>query len=428
MSHIDLRKESIMRFLRTIFVVTVALFFLGAALAPAQEKQEKKEAPVIALTGGTLIDGNGGAPVPDAVVLIQGRKILLAGPAATVKVPENAEKIDVRGKFLLPGFIDCHIHTAYPFDERQFFTDTDASITLRALYIMNLYLKSGVTSVRDVGSNVPSMQAITAAEAAGYVDSIRLFACGDVIMVTGGHGDGLKGTRAADGPWEWRKAVRQMFKDGFGQIKISPTFTLEEATAAADEAKTLGMRITAHGGGVSDTTPTTMTRIAVQAGVQCIEHLNEMEDDVLDLMARKGVYNVPTMAVYRDLYRTNQVPRVLVEKRHWTKAMHETLFQKARKRKILMGIGTDYVIDLKHYPASYFDELKYFVELGVSPMETIVTATRNGAIILGKADELGTIEAGKLADIQIVRGDPLQSFDVLGNPEIVIVDGKVHRF
>jgi len=427
MSYIDLRKESIMRFPRTVFVIAVVLFFLGAALAPAQEKQEKKEAPVIALTGGTLIDGNGGAPVPDAVVLIQGRKILLAGPAATVKVPENAEKIDIRGKFLLPGFIDCHIHTTYPFDEAQYFTDTDASTTLRAIYIMNLYLKSGVTSVRDVGSNVPSMQAISAAEAAGYVDSIRLFACGDLITVTGGHGGG-RGTMAVDGPWEWRKAIRQMFKDGFGQIKISPTFTLEEATAAVDEAKTLGMRITAHGGGFSDTTPTTMTRVAVQAGVQCIEHLNEMEDNVLDLMARKGIYNVPTMAVYRDSYKVGQVPLVLIEKRHWSQAMHETLFRKARERKILMGIGTDYDLDMKHYPAIYFDELKYFVELGVSPMETIVTATKNGAIILGKADELGTIEAGKLADIQVVRGDPLKSFDVLGNPEIVIVDGKVHRF
>ena len=417
-----------MRFPRAVFVVAVALLFLGAALTQAQEKQEKKEAPVIALTGGTLIDGNGGAPVPDAVVLIQGRKILQAGPAAKVKVPEKAEKIDVRGKYILPGFIDCHIHTTYPFNESEYFTDTDASTTLRALYLMNLYLKSGVTSVRDVGSNVPSMQGLMGAQAAGYIDSIRLFACGDVITVTGGHGDGLKGTSAVNGPWEWRKAVRQMNKDGFGHIKISPTFTLEEAAAAVDEAKTLGMRITAHGGGASDTTPTTMTRVAVQAGVQCIEHLNEMEDDVLDLMAQKGVYNVPTMAVYRDLYKAGLTPRVLVEKRHWSQAMHETLFRKARERKILMGIGTDYVIDLKHYPASYFDELKYFVELGVSPMETLVTATKNGAVILGKADELGTIEAGKLADIQVVKGDPLKSFDVLGNPEIVVVDGRVHRY
>lgn len=420
-----------MKFPRPVFAVSVAFIMLVTSLSYAQGKQdkrEKKETPVIALTGGTLIDGTGGAPVPDAVVLIQGKKILQAGPAATTKVPEKAEKIDVRGKFILPGFIDCHIHTTYPFSEAEYFTDTDATTTIRALYLMNQYLKSGVTSVRDVGSNVPSMQAIPAAEEAGYVDSIRLFACGNLITVTGGHGDGLKGTMVADGPWEWRKAVRQMAKDGFGHIKISPPFTMEEAAAAVDEAKTLGLRITAHGGGVSDTTPTTMTRVAVQAGVQCIEHLNEMEDDVLDLMAKKGVYSVPTMAVYRNLYRTNQTPRVLIEKRHWSQAMHETLFRKARERNILMGIGTDYVTDLKHYPASYFDELKYFIELGVSPMETLVDATKNGAIILGKLDELGTIEAGKLADIQVIKGDPLKSLDVLGNPEMVIVGGKIHRY
>ena len=93
-----------------------------------------------------------------------------------------------------------------------------------------------------------------------------------------------------------------------------------------------------------------------------------------------------------------------------------------------MGVGTDFNDDPKRYPACYFEEMRVFVELGVSPMETIVTATKNGAIILGRADELGTIEAGKLADLQVVKGDPLKSFDVLGNPEIVIVDGKIHRY
>jgi imidazolonepropionase-like amidohydrolase len=417
-----------MRFRCCVLALAVALVLMGAAMTQAQEKPQEKEAPVIALTGGTLIDGNGGAPVPDAVVLIQGKKILQAGPGAAVKVPAAAEKIDVRGKFVLPGFIDCHIHTTYPFNEIEYFTDDDATTTLRALYIMNNYLKCGVTAVRDVGSNVASMKALKGAQRAGYVDSIRLFPCGDLITVTGGHGDGLKGVKAADGPWEWRKAVRQMSKEGFDHIKISPTFTLEEVLAAADEAKTLGMRITSHGGGASDTTPTTMTKVAVQGGVQCIEHLNEMEVDVLDLMAQKGVFCVPTMAVYHDLYKTGQTPRMLVEKRHWTWSMHEKLFQEARKRKIFMGIGTDYVIDLKRYPAAYFGELKEFVELGVSPMETLVTATKNGSVILGKADEIGTIETGKLADIQVVKGDPLKSFDVLGSPEIVIVDGRIHRF
>jgi imidazolonepropionase-like amidohydrolase len=422
-------KETAMKHLRLICFLAPAFLLVGAFTASAQTPAPKKETPIVALVGGTLIDGNGGTPVADAVVLLQGTKILKAGPASAVKVPEKAESIDVRGKFILPGFIDCHIHVTYPFSDAEYFTDTDATMTLRALHVMNLYLKSGVTAVRDVGSNVPSLQGLTAAQAAGYVDSIRLFGCGALITTTGGHGDGLKGVMAVDGPWEFRKAVRQMVKDGFGHIKLSPPYTLEEVQAAVDEARIQGVRITSHGGGLSDTTPTSMTRIAVQGGVQCIEHLNEMEDDVLDLMATKGVYSVPTMAVYRTLYKVGGVPPVLIEKRHWSQAMHETLFRKARQRKILMGIGTDFVGPfMKQYPACYFEEMKYFVELGVSPMEAIVAATKNGAVILGKSDEMGTIEAGKKADLQVVKGDPLKSFDSLGNPEIVIVDGKVHRF
>ncbi len=421
-----------MKVWRVIFVVMVSVVFLGASLSLAQEKQEKeeiREEPVVALVGGTLIDGNGGAPVSNTTIVIKGQKIAEVGAVAKVKIPENAKKIDVTGKFILPGFIDCHIHTGYPYDSVQFLTDTDSLATLRSFHILDMYLKSGVTAVRDVGSPVQSMQAIRAGEALGYIDSVRLFPCGDLLTVTGGHGDGIRGSMAVNGPWEWRKAVREMFKNGFDQIKISPTFTLEEAQAAVDEAKTLGCRITAHGGGKSDTEPTTMTRIAVQAGVQCIEHLNEMEDDVLDLMAQKGVYSVPTIAIYRELYRTKWLPAVLTEKRHWTLALHETLFKKARQRKITMGVGTDAFFGfMKLYPGIYFAELKYYVELGVSPMETIVAATKNGALILGKADELGTIEPGKLADLQVIKGDPIKSFDALGKPEIVIIGGKVHQY
>jgi imidazolonepropionase-like amidohydrolase len=410
-------------------LVCLCLLLTIAAFGFSQEKQEKKEEPVVALVGATLIDGTGAAPAANMTVIIQGQKIKAVGSSAKVQVPAGAQRIDAVGKWILPGFIDCHIHTGYPFDNDQYFTDTNSLATLRSVHTLDMYMRSGVTAVRDVGSIVESMQAILAAQAYGYIDTIRLFACGNLITVTGGHGDGLRGVRVADGPWEWRKAVREMQKAGFEHIKISPTFTLEEAQAAVDEAKTLGLRITAHGGGFSDTTPTTMTRIAVQAGVQCIEHLNEMEDDVLDLMAQKGVYNVPTMAVYRELYKANAVPPVLLEKRHWSQSMHETLFKKARERKILMGIGTDGVGGfMKLYPGLYFTELKYFVELGVSPMETIVAATKNGAIILGKQDQLGTVEEGKLADLQVISGDPLRSFDVLGKPEIVIVGGKVHRF
>jgi len=290
----------------------IFLFSLALSLSHSQDKQKET---VIALVGGTLIDGTGTSPTPNTTVLIKGQKIEAVGPANKIKIPKDAKKIDVSGKWILPGFIDLHIHLTYPYDNMQYFTDTDSLCTLRSLDIMNKYLRSGITSVRDVGSPIEPMQALNAAASLGYTDTIRLFSCGYLITVTGGHGDGIRGACAVDGPWEFRKAVREMYKVGFRHIKISPTYTLEEVKAAVDEAKTLGCRITSHGGGLSDTTPTSMTRIAVQGGVQCIEHLNEMEDDVLDLMAQKGVHNVPTLSIYRELYKAKKVPKILLEKR-----------------------------------------------------------------------------------------------------------------
>jgi imidazolonepropionase-like amidohydrolase len=399
--------------------------FLTLGLFSSQGRKE--EANIIALIGGTLIDGTGHSPVENTTVLIEGKKIKAVGPMDKVKVPEGAKKINVSGKWILPGFIDAHMHLTYPADDVQNITQTDSLATLRALHFMEMFLRCGITTVRDVGAPVEPMRALNEAAHLGYTDTIRLFSCGQLLTVTGGHGDGLKLARAVDGPWEWRKAVREMFKAGFDHIKISPTFTMEEAQAAVDEAKTLGMRITSHGGGLSDTSPTTMTRMAVQAGVQCIEHLNEMEDDVLDLIAEKGVYIVPTLSIYREQYKENDIPGILIEKRGWSVSMHETLFKKARARKITMGIGTDAVGSfMKLYPKIYLMEMKYFVELGANPMEALVAATRNGALILGKEDVLGTIQEGKLADIQIVNGNPLKSLDVLGQPETVIIGGSVH--
>ncbi len=411
---------------KVFILVLVLLMGVSFSLAQSQDKPKEK---LLALVGGTLIDGTGSKPIVNSVILIKGDKIEAVGSADKITLPKEAEKIDASGKWILPGFIDCHIHLTYPFNDRQYFTDTDSLATIRALNLMDKYLKCGVTSVRDVGSRIEVMKALNMAPRMGYENPIRLFSCGELITVTGGHGDGLSCTRTADGPWEWRKAVREMHKQGFRHIKISPTYTLEEVRAAVDEALTLGCRITSHGGGQSDTVPTTMTRIAVEGGVQCIEHLNEMEEDVLELMAEKGVYNVPTLAVYRELYRVNAVPKVLKEKRGWTLSMHENLFKKARELKIVMGIGTDSVGSfMKLLPEIYFTEMKYFLELGATPMETIVAATKNGALILGKEDELGTIEKGKLADIQVISGDPLKSFDVLGKPEIVIIRGKANIF
>ncbi|MDX2060412.1 MAG: amidohydrolase family protein [Gemmatimonadales bacterium] len=383
----------------------------------------------VALVGATVIDGTGAPPVPDATILVEGDSIVAVGPRARIRVPADAKVIDVAGRWILPGFVDLHMHLTFPIDQSKDALQTNSEATVRAISFMDQFLRQGITSVRDVAAPIEPMQAILRGLADGSLQSVRVFPVGQLITTTGGHGAGLRGATTVDGPWAFRKAVRTNFDAGFRHIKLSPMYTLEEGRAAVDEAKTLGMRITSHGGGLSDTWPkTTMTRVAVEAGVQCIEHLNQMDDDVLDLIAQRGVHVVPTLAIYRELYRNNQIPPELITVRHWSQQIHEDLFRKAHARKILMGVGTDAVSDLMRlYPGLYVTELEYFTSLGMTPMEALVAGTRNGGIILGN-DRLGTLEPGKLADLQVIDRDPLQSFSALGRPRLVMVGGRVHRF
>ena len=323
------------------------------------EEEERKK--VIALVGGTLIDGTGADPVKNTTILITNKKITNIGAIDEIMIPESAEILDVSGKFVLPGFIDLHIHTTYPRSEMQGFTDSQCLSTLRSLQLMNLYLRSGVTCVRDAGSAVEPMQALVQADALGYTNTIRIIPCGHLITVTAGHGDSPTSSIGVtvDGPWAFRQMVRKMYRAGFRHIKISPHYTLEEVQAAVDEAKTLGVPITSHGGGGSDTHPPTMTRLAVEAGVDCIEHLNYNPEDVLVLMAEEGTYNVPTLSIYRELYKANYISDHLITKRGWKPSIHEELFKKAHELNIVMGVGTDAIYEfMELYPGIYFISVK----------------------------------------------------------------------
>lgn len=405
---------------KTAFFVCIYLFFIGIHPAGLQAQRTK----TVALVGAHVIDGTGAEPVENAVVLIEGELIKAVGPAAEIVIPENAERIDTSGKWILPGFIDLHIHLTYPQGLEMYSGDTGSFQTIRALSVMDKLLKAGITSVRDVASHVEPMQAIQIGTQQGYLSSIRVFSVGQGIVSTGGHGEILTATRAADGADEWRKAVRETKKAGFEYVKILPPFTPEEVCAAVDEVRIKGMRITAHGGGASDTVPPSMTRIAVEAGVQCIEHPPKMSEGTLELMAEKGVHWVPTLAVYRQLYRSGMKKDLLAL--GWSAKMHEDMFKKGWGLGLTIGVGTDFVGSFtKRYPKPYFEELRYYVDLGLTPMEAIVCATRNGGIILGKAETLGTLEPGKLADLQVVGGNPLLSFEALGNPEMVMIGGRI---
>ncbi len=407
---------------RTAFVATVTMmlpFGLAAQQPPAR----------VALVGATLIDGTGAAPVPNAAILIEGSRISAVGPRSAVTVPAGTTMIDLTGKYLLPGFVDLHMHLTYSTDYPSFRFQTDAEATLRAFYYMEMFQRLGITSVRDVAASVGPIKAAAAALGLGLESAIRVFGVGKLITSTGGHAAGERASIYVDGPVEFRRAVRMMHDQGFRHIKLSPFYTLEEGAAAVDEAKIRGMRVTSHGGGVSDSWPTSMTKIAVAAGAQSIEHLNQMDDDALDLIAAKGVAIIPTIAIYRHLYRENQISRAMIERRGWKVEMHETLFRKAHQRGIKLGVGSDAVFNMmKLYPDLYFEEMRYFVELGMTPMEAIVAATKNGGAIIGDEYQIGTLEAGKLADLQVLATNPLVSFAGLGKPEMVMIGGRIRRF
>ena len=381
----------------------------------------------IAITGGTLIDGNGGQPVANATVVVRDDRIVAVGPAGTVEIPADAKRYDATGKYLLPGFLDMHMHLVYPRDGGK---PSDSLSTLRGLHFMELFVDSGVTSVRDVAGMIEPMQALEEAQRLGYIRSLRVHSVGQLITTTGGHGPDW--SYFASGPYGFREGVRKMYGEGFRYIKVSPPFTQEEVDAAVDEAKIHRMRITSHGGGYSDTEPESMTRRAVLANVQCIEHLYMPVED-LDLIAKRGIHVVPTLEIMKLLYSYPTVlPQIqyLEKKRGWSMALHEKLFREAHKRKILMGIGTDGILELadKNYPGMYFAEMEHFVRLGMTRLEAITAASKNGAIILGREEELGTLEQGKLADLQIVDGNPLESFQPLGRPSLVMIGGAVVRY
>jgi len=409
---------------RVICLATVLLFC--SQLHAAKDK-------IVALKGGTLIDGTGNAPMSDATIIVVGDTIVAVGKTKNIDIPANATILDVSGKWILPGFIDLHTHLGLPMNDEQILEHTDSISTLRALHLMDRLLHAGVTSVRNLGSSTEAMAALQTASRLGYTSSLRLFASGALITTTGGHGHAgpdasASGVIAVDGPWEFRAAVRQMHKLGFGYIKLSPTFSPTEVEAAVDESRVRGMQITAHAGGVSDTDPPSMTRIAVEAGVDSIEHAPKMSAGTLELMAEKDIHWVPTIAAYQQIDREFGFPKVLKD-RGWSIEMCENLFRRGHKLGLVMGIGTDTTAPwMDEYPQPYFAEMNSFVQLGFTPMQTIMAATKNGGIVLAKQAQVGTLEVGKWADLQVITANPLESFEALGQPEMVMVGGAIHKF
>ena len=396
---------------------------------------------ITAIVGATLIDGTGAEPIRDAVVLVEGNTIAAVGPRSSVDIPAETDIVEAEGRYLLPGLIDAHVHVSAP----EFTTmppkgDPTAYATTISVRNLRSALQAGVTTVRDVCGPRINL-ALRSAQRRGQLVAPRIYTAGMGICMTGGHGWNFAGAaHEVDGPDAIRHAVRVEHKAGADLIKLlsshrtdRPEFLLEEIEAGVDEAHRLGLPIAIHAANFAS------TDMAARAGVDTIEHGSFLSEETVDLMAAKGIVLVPTLWVKHDLAARlteyKQTPEKfpwgdatdLEESAAWFRRCVEQLpetMRLAQKRGVTLAAGTDFVLGDQPW-CLLPEEIEYLVKLGLSPMEAIVAATHGGAVALGMAGRLGTIEAGKWADLILVDRDPFNDVSALKSVSWVMQDGKV---
>ena len=399
------------------------------------------EVPRVAIRAGRLIDGRGDRPISPAIVLIEGDRIAAVGPA--VAIPAGVKVIDLGAATLLPGLIDMHDHlTAIP--ENSGYKGLGVSVPREALYGASnarKTLEAGFTSVRNVGASGFSDVALRDAINAGEIPGPRMLVSGPPLGITGGHCDNnllpsefhFREGGVADGPWEARAKVREVVKYGADLIKIcasggvlskgdqpgTPQYTPEEMKALIEEAHRLGRKVAAHAHG------TQSIKEAIQAGVDSIEHASLIDEEGIRLARERGTFLV--MDIYNDDYILEQGEKVgmlpeSIEKEKALGKLQRENFQRAVRAGVRMAFGTDGGV----YPhGQNAKQFAYMVQFGMTPMQAIQAATSNAAELAGWKDRVGTVEAGKLADLIAVSGDPLADVRALENVGFVLKGGAV---
>lgn len=404
---------------------------------------DRSREPILVVTGGTLIDGRGGAPIANAVVVTQGDRILAAGPAASTPVPANAARtIDATGMFVMPGLIDLHIHfTQQRGPNMGAYSDSPAAAAIRGTALASQLVDAGITAARDVGTMDDVALRIKEAVDRGIIRGPRVMWSGRIISSTSGHGDEVTSTATGrqkpglggashgnNGPWEWRAAVREQVRVLADWIKLGAPGDQEEIAAAIDEAHSLGVPVAIDSYGK-------YTDWAIAAGVDTLEHPLDMSDQAVPLMKKHGTAFVPTIGAFDNLleggyptagiptggfYHTHSRRFVIDQGDHWKRVAE------AHRAGVPIGVGTDIPFENEvRYPDAYFRELDYLRQAGLSNAEVLASATRVGAQIMRMGDKLGTVEPGKIADLLVVAADPLADLKNLRQVRYVVADGKV---
>jgi len=375
-----------------------------------------------AYVNGQVIDGRG--KVYQGYVIVDGEKIAEVGPGSGPPLGQSVVRMDLTSRSILPGLIDCHVHlrndgVADP--RAQAAADTDAVAVLRSARNARRTFECGVTTIRDCGSRGGIDFALRTAAQQGLCITPRLVLSGMAICMTGGHGWTLG--YEADGPDGLRRAARAQIKAGADNVKLiasggiltpgteigASQLTIEEMRAAADEAHAAGKTSCAHAHG------TTAIKNAVKAGVDSIEHGYLLDDEGIELMLDRGTYLVATSAAVRNVVKHGTAAGVRPEvfrKAQSAIEQHIESFKRAYKAGVKLAMGTDTGVPFTDH-GNNLDELVYLVEMGLSPLEALSATTIEAAKLLGMADRIGSLEAGKLADFVIVDGDPLADIRIL---------------
>ncbi len=386
---------------------------------------------------GQLIDGTGAEPRVNMDLLIEGNRIAAITPRLDA-IPEDTWVVDATQKTTLPGLIDAHVHICSdPVADPVYLemTDSPALHTIRGIRNARLTLEGGVTTICTLGTPHGVDLDLRNAIIAGAIPGPRMKAGGRTLTITGGHGFYYR--MEADGVDEMRRAVRALIKDGVDVIKLTvtggvmtpgimpgiPKFNFEEISAVVEEAHKVGLKVTGHAEGKQGVND------AMLAGIDCLEHGYFMNNEEgLAMLVEKGVYLVPTIMAY-DLIATGEdrgVPPATAARSQMAVEYNTVGFRNAVNAGAKIAMGSDGGTAFNDHNLTW-RELTHMVKHGMTPMQAIVAATHNGADLLGWLDRIGTLEAGKLADVIVVDGDPLADINQIGNVTHVFKDGNLVR-
>ena len=430
-------------------VVAVALTVAAAPSLHAQ--QEARGTGTVVLHAARVIDGTGAAPIRNGVVVVTDDHIVAVGAEASVRIPAGARRVELGDATLLPGFIDAHVHLigrelADPGSDLQPVKDYPGFDAILGVANARKTLMAGFTSVRNVGAPDFNDVSLHKAIDGGYVPGPRMRVAAHALGITGGHcddngfrpglADGDFRTGIADGPDQVRAAVRYQAKYGADVIKTCatggvlsegdavgvPQYTYEELKAMVDEATKLERKVAAHAHGAEG------IKIATRAGVASIEHGSFLDDEGAKLMAEHGTFLVPTYSAVEAVERAAQaglLKGLRAEKALAAAAAARNAGQFARKYHVKIALGTDAGVGAHGTNGHEFPLMVKWG--GLTPMEAIVAGTSSGARLLGWDDKLGTLAAGKLADVVAVPGDPLLDVTAMERVSFVMKNGVVYR-